>query len=302
MLKSKKLNLNDNAAIIAPCFAMEPDEQIVIRQSLEKLGLNPVFGKSVLKKTIGFAASAEERANDFNEAIKDDRIKMILFDGGEVSNEILPLIDYQAVINHPKIICSYSDSTSVLNAVSVNAGLITYYGQSSCSTLYSDYNTNWFKSAFLGADIPEYTPAEEFRTIYPGMASGELIGGYLLNFAMLTSSSYFKFDKNKKYILFLEDNLCFNPPPAVSRYLSHIAQSEFFNNVTGLIIGYYSEQRIEEFDNLISRFAAAHKIPCLKCDDFGHCGNQAILPIGIEASLDADNKKILFKEAFTADQ
>ena len=300
-LKPEKLNSHDNVAIIAPCFAMEQSEQIVVRNSLEKLGLNPVFGNNVLKKTIGFAATAEERADDFNQAIKDDRIKMILFEGGEVSNEILPLIDYQEVINHPKIICSYSDSTSILNAVTANTGLVTYYGQSWRSTIYSGYNTRWFTSAFFQTDIPNYIPAEEFKTIYPGKTSGELIGGYLLNFALLTGSVYFRFDKNKRYILFLEDNLCFNSPPAVSRYFNHIAQSEFFNNVSGLLIGYYSADKVEDFDNLISGFAAAHKLPCLKCDDFGHCDNQAILPLGIEASLDADSRKILFKEAFTAE-
>ena len=300
-IKPNKLNLHDNVSIIAPCFAMEQSEQIVVKESLKKLGLNPVFGKNVLKKSLGFSATAEERADDFNQAIKDDSIKMILFDGGEVSNEILPLIDYQAVINHPKIICSYSDSTSVLNAVSANTGLVTYYGQSYRSTLYSDYNTCWFTSAFFGTDIPKYLPSEEFKTIYPGKASGELIGGYLLNFALITCSSYFKFDKNKSYILFLEDNICFNGPAAVSRYLNHIAQSEFFRNVNGLLIGYYSPDKVEEFDNLISRFAAEHKLPCLKCDSFGHCDNQAIIPLGIKSTLDADSKKVIFEEAFTSD-
>jgi muramoyltetrapeptide carboxypeptidase len=56
---------------------------------------------------------------------------MLLFGGGWGGNEILPLIDYENIRRNPKLFSSYSDGTSILNAVHAKTGLVTYYGQGS---------------------------------------------------------------------------------------------------------------------------------------------------------------------------
>lgn len=62
--------------------------------------------------------------------IADDSVQMLLFGGGEVSNELLPYIDYALIREHPKLICSYSDSTTLLNAIHFMCGLPVFYGAS----------------------------------------------------------------------------------------------------------------------------------------------------------------------------
>ncbi len=42
---------------------------------------------------------------------------MVLFGGGEGGNELLPYIDFENIATHPKIVCSYSDGTTILNAI-----------------------------------------------------------------------------------------------------------------------------------------------------------------------------------------
>lgn len=86
------------------------------------------FGKNVCLDSYGYAASAEERAQDLNELVADEEVQMVLFNGGESAVEILPHIDYEAIRRHPKLFCSYSDATSILNTIHARTGLVTYYG------------------------------------------------------------------------------------------------------------------------------------------------------------------------------
>ena len=61
----------------------------------------------------------------------------------------------------------------------------------------------------------------------------------MANFALMFGGSYLRIDKTKKYLLFLEDHEQFGSPSVTSKYLSHIEQSGFMNNVSGLILGHY---------------------------------------------------------------
>ena len=72
--------------------------------------------------------SPQERAADLNALIADNDMQLILFGGGESAVEVLPLIDYDSICRHPKLFSSYSDGTSILNAIHAQTGLVTYYG------------------------------------------------------------------------------------------------------------------------------------------------------------------------------
>ena len=101
--------------------------------AIEAQGFRVKFGANTFSLTDGYAASAAERAEDFDAMIADPEVRMILFPGGEISNELLPLINYDAIAEHPKIICSYSDGTTLLEAIHSRTGLVTFYGGSTRS-------------------------------------------------------------------------------------------------------------------------------------------------------------------------
>lgn len=299
MIKPSALKKGDTIGIISPCFSFAEDEKAIVEQSLLHRGYGVKYGKNLFSLSDSYCASAKERADDFNAMISDDDVSMILFEGGEVSNELIPLIDYESIKKHPKIICSYSDSTSILNVITCRSQTVTYYGQSWRGSMYSDYNLDWFNMAFCRPERPVYKTAKGLRCYCKGKASGRLIGGYLLNFSLLMGNPYFSYCQEEKHILFLEDNIAFNSPPAVSRYLSNIDQSDFFKTVSGVIIGHYSPDFNYDFDFVIKKFADKWNLPVVKCEDFGHGEYQAILPIGQTVELDATAEKITFLESFT---
>ena len=107
-------------------------------------------------------------------------------------------------------------------------------------------------------------------TVHEGKCEGSLIGGYLVNFAVMLNGNFLKYDGSKKYILFMEDHICFTNPAAISKFFSHIEQSGLMNCVTGLIFGNYSEDAQPLLIDILKRLSTKYNIPVVKCDDYGH--------------------------------
>jgi len=299
IIKPYQLSEGDTIGILSPSFASKKED---IQQSLEKLereGFKIKIAKNAFKNTYGYAATPEERAEDFNGMIADNDVKMLLFEGGEVCNEILPLIDFSLVRKHPKIISSYSDCTTILNAITSLSGVVTFYGQSP-GTFHNitDYNYQCFKSAFFNNGIPVFKSNSKWEVIREGKCEGTLIGGYLINFAVMLNGNYLKYDAHRKYILFIEDHICFSSPAVVSKYFSHIEQSGLMNCVTGLIFGHYSEEASPILNDILIRLSLKYNIPTIKCDDFGHGANNVIIPIGLNAEINTQKCSLSFKESF----
>ncbi len=296
-IKPRALKFGDTIGIIAPSYAMSPENIKPAADKLTDLGFRVKYGKNLFSTAWGFAGSDIERADDFNEMIADTEVAMLLFGGGEVGNEILPLIDWEAIRRNPKILCSFSDSTTVLNAVTSLTGLVTFYGASPrtfCNL--TDYNLASFESRILYGGTA-YERNSTWRTICSGKAEGILTGGYLVNYAVMQNGEYFAIDKDKNHILFLEDHKMFSTPAVLSKYFSHIAQSGLMDRVTGLIFGHYAEEETPEVDEILRRFGERFGIPVVRCEDFGHGANNAVFPIGISARFDADDGKFEFLES-----
>ena len=124
-----KLKKGDTIGVIAPSNYIEKGDLEYINASIalmEASGFKVKFGKYVFENTLGYGTSPEKRAADINWAFKDDEVKAIMcVKGGEDSNTTLDYIDYEMIKKHPKIICGFSDNTSILNAIHEKTGLVT---------------------------------------------------------------------------------------------------------------------------------------------------------------------------------
>ena len=295
-MQAKRLSKNGTIGIFCPSHVAAMERYAQIIAAIERLGFKVRFGANACKDTYGYAASAEERAADLNALVADESVQMILFSGGESAVEILPLIDYENIRSNPKLFSSYSDATSILNAVYAQTGLITYYGFGAGQfedLRYYDYTQ--FCSHFVeGHSAERFVSGGEWKILRGGNCEGTLIGGYSSLFGLMLSNRYFKYDINKKYLLLLEDHEKFSDVGALSSYLAFIGQSAFMRNVTGLIFGHYSVNVPGELLRCLERFGEKHNIPVVYTDDFGHGTRHAVLPIGANAKLDADNQSMAF--------
>lgn len=291
------MNIGDTIGIISPSHVAAADRYANIISGIETSGFHVKTGENLYKSTYGYLASERERASDLNQMVMDETVKMVFFGGGYGSIELLPYIDYEAIKQHPKFFLSYSDGTSILNAIYSKTGLITYYGQTPGTFVdLLPYNYEQFMMHFVKGNPESWQSNSNWYSIHHGICEGTLIGGYTVNFALSVNSSYLTIDSGKKYILFLEDHEKFNNISCVSMLLSHIEQSPFMDYVAGLLFGHYSDTVHPELFERLKRFGLKHNVPVAYCDDFGHGSNQAILPIGCTVVLDTRGGTMKFND------
>lgn len=298
-VKPERLHKGDMIGFIAPCYALSREVAEQARGSLEELGYHVKYASNLFSDAWGYAGSDRERADDFHEMIEDEDVRMLLFNGGEVSADLLPLLDFRKIRVHPKIILSYSDSTTLLNPISANTGLVTFYGQDiHCFIDRDPYNSGIFNDRLV-EPTGSYRPTAPWRVIHGGNAEGRLIGGYLANYALLPGSEYYALERNMKgYILFLEDHERYYEPSAVSRYLKSLEEDGILQCASGLIFGHYSEKPSPLIDEILSRIGDRYDIPVVRTEDFGHGRYHTILPIGMSAILhtEGENAQFCFDE------
>jgi len=295
-MQAKKLKPGSTIGIFSPSHVLDRNQYARIAAVFRRLGFKVKLAANVFKDTWGYVASAQERAADLNALVADDTVDAIFFTGGESAVDILPYIDYQNIKRHPKIFSTYSDGTSIVNAIYAQTGLVTYYGPTPHDFLdLRQYNYEQFTAHFVTGNPKEFVSDSRWVTLRAGQAEGILIGGYTSLFGLMLSSPYFKYDAKKQYLLFLEDSEYFSNVGEVATYLSFIGQSEFMKSVTGLIFGHYNDAPPKDFFSYLKRFGSTHNIPVVYTDDFGHGINHAVLPIGMKAKLNATAGRLTFE-------
>ena len=95
-----------------------------IEAGIRALGFQVREADNLYRDTYGYLATPEERAADFHQLLYDDEVRLIFFGGGEGSNELLPLLDFDAIRRHPKRMASFSDGTTLLTIVSQQPAVI----------------------------------------------------------------------------------------------------------------------------------------------------------------------------------
>ena len=296
-----KLKKGDTIGVIAPSNYIEKDDLEYINASIalmEASGFKVKFGKYVFEDTLGYGTSPEKRAADINWAFTDDEVKAIMcVKGGEDSNTTLEYIDYEMIKKHPKIICGFSDNTSILNAIHEKTGLVTYHGPTfkSLTSWETGYAYKQFIKTFAEntESLIMGEPEDEYTTIQVGQATGELVGGNLSLFTKLVCGKYAVNVQDK--ILFLEELGFEAAPEMVNRNIYYLKQNGVFDRIAGLWIGNYEHpSKIGLEKIIINAIGDEYKFPIIKSDNFGHIDKKIIIPIGTKAEINT-NEKIKIK-------
>ena len=296
-----KLKKGDTIGVIAPSNYIEKDDLEYINASIalmEASGFKVKFGKYVFEDTLGYGTSPEKRAADINWAFTDGEVKAIMcVKGGEDSNTTLDYIDYEMIKKHPKIICGFSDNTSILNAIHEKTGLVTYNGPTfkSLTSWETGYAYKQFIKTFAEntESLIMGEPEDEYTTIQAGQATGELVGGNLSLFTKLVCGKYAVNVQDK--ILFLEELGFEAAPEMVNSNIYYLKQNGVFDRIAGLWIGNYEHPSKVSIEKIIKNaIEDEYKFPIIKSDNFGHIDKKIIIPIGTKAEINT-NEKIKIK-------
>ena len=209
--------------------------------------------------------------------------------GGNNSNSTFEYINYDNIKKNPKIICGFSDITSLTNMITEKTGLITFSGTNfkTVATDETDYSLKEALKRFLDGSLELGVQGEEYRTIKQGVEEGQLIGGNLNLTSGMVAGKY-SIDFTDK-ILFLEE-LGFETEPAMaSNFLYYMKQNGVFDKVRGIWLGNYThESEIKLEDILLDTIGDEFKGPIIKSENFGHIDKKTVIPIGTMARIDTN--------------
>lgn len=289
-LIANKLNLGDTIGVIAPSdpiVGKNIAELENAKEIVEKAGFKVKFSKNIFLNTNGYSATAKEKAEDLNDMFSDKDVKMIwCAKGGANSNSMFEYIDYNIIKNNPKIICGYSDITSIANIINAKTGLVTF-SATNFKTIATDETDFSFKEALkrFVDENRELGKASDYTVIKDGIAEGELIGGNLSLIKELVCGKY-NIDFTDK-ILFIEEFGLESFPELVSNYLYYMKQNEVFNKIKGLWIGNYNHESNVKLEKIVlDVLENEYDFPIIKSENFGHIENKIAIPIGAKARID----------------
>ena len=295
MIIPKRLEKGDVIGVVAPSNPIVGDNIEEIERAKEiitELGYKVKYSKNLFSNTNKYSSTAEETAEDINEMFADKEVKMIwCAKGGENSNSTFDYLDYNLIKKNPKIICGYSDITSITNVISAKTGLVTFSGTNfkTIATDETEYSLMEIIKRLEQGSLEIGTSIDSYTTIRSGYAEGELIGGNLSLMKGLVAGKYAVNFKNK--ILFLEELGIETGPALVSNHLYYMKQNKIFDQIKGLWIGNYThESEIKLEDILLDTIKDEYNIPIIKSENFGHIERKTVIPIGTKAIINTSRE------------
>jgi muramoyltetrapeptide carboxypeptidase len=318
LVKPRALKKGDTVGVITPStYVADPDTLALVPRTLDYFGLKTKWGANVRKRSGYLGGSIAERVADLHAMFADPEVAAVFcIRGGYGSPQLLDAIDYSIIARNPKIFLGYSDITAMHLAIHKRTGLVTFHGPVALSR-FTSYTQGYFQKAiFEPKPIGKVTnppddnalrPSHMTRTVRGGQARGRLIGGNLSLISALMGTP-FEID-TRGAIFFIED--VGEQPYSMDRMLTQLRLAGKFDQCAAVVFGECSGCRPREFQpsfestfslgEVADQILGGLKVPVLSGMTIGHTADQATLPIGVMASLDADKAELTIKEAATTE-
>ena len=280
------LNNNDKIALVVCSNGKnieDKDRLGKLESILVEMGLVPIFTKYIYKDKFGCGAKAQVRAEELMSFYKNKEIKAIFdISGGDIANEVLDYLDYDAIKRNYKPFFGYSDLTTVLNALVSKTNEINYLYQI-LNIIENDEIRKNFENTFLKNQNSLFDVNWKF--LQGSSIEGEVIGGNIRCFLKLVGTQYFP--KSDGKLLFIE-----GLGTSIERLATNLAQLKqigVFDKISGLLIGTFTkiekEISLEELFEFIQEYIPV-SLPVVKTQQVGHAKDSKALKIGELVHID----------------
>lgn len=312
----RKLTYGDHIRIVSPSSSIELlggfKANLSAKRSLEKLGFTVSFSNNYMENDLLNSSSISSRVSDIHDAFRDSHVHAILATiGGFNANELLPYLDYDLIKKHPKIICGYSDTTALLNAIYAKTGMETYMGPSYSSFKMDegqDYQSRmwlnavtrhsyslvpsreWSDDAWYDPSQPRHFKPTEWKVYNDGKAQGTIIGGNLSTFGLLRGTEFAP--KPENYVLFLEG--------AEEEHYTEVARNlaallQVYPDPQAVVFGRFPKETQMTEDILrfiLDKHPILKKVPVMYDLDFAHTQPLFTFTIGAQVTIDTIHRQL----------
>jgi muramoyltetrapeptide carboxypeptidase len=282
-----RLRPGDRVRVISLSGSFPRSTWASARAFAEPLGLRCSFGKSLYRDPGYLGRDPRRRADDFNEAVRDDGVRAILlFRGGNSAAETLPHLDLDALARRPKVVAGYSDHSSIVLAVRARARLVSFLvppmllERPRARSLSVESFRRLAMEGASGLAMPPAT-GERWRA---GRARGPLVAGNLAVLRNLLGTPYLP-SLDGALLAWEEIG---ESVQDVNAMLTQLANTGALARLAGMVVGHLegvprSEAGVTLRTLVLARAAG---VPVYKTRAFGHFRPCFTLPLGVRASLD----------------
>jgi muramoyltetrapeptide carboxypeptidase len=284
----------------------------------EAAGYRVKLADGVYERDAYVAGDPKQRGHDINALFADPEVDVVqCLQGGYGSAQAIPYIDFDVIRDHPKPFVGFSDITALHTAIRHYTGLVTFYGPGLAGLDDPDKSPEErkFTQDRLLQALSATTPLGEMprkpgdnyiRPLTPGKVSGQIAGGCLWLLGQAIGTEW-QIDLDGK-IFFFEDVDA--PPWYIDGILNQMSQAGMLKGVIGVVVGElercdWSEARPEypqslSIEDVLERYIQPLGVPAIYGLPLGHGKNMATLPLGVEVTLDADERRLVVDESATA--
>ena len=297
-LRPRALRPGSRIALVAPAGPLRPERIFAAEQRCRILGFDPVVGPRAGGRSGFLAGPDADRLSDLQHAFDDDSVDAVwALRGGWGTARIIDDLDLSRQLRDPIPFIGFSDNTAVHARLSA-MGVISFHAP------HPDFGTPasldpWFRRVTtcpgpIGA-LPT-SPSTRPLALCGGRTTGRLVGGNLSIVASLCGTrDQIRADGR---ILLLED--VGEPAYRIDRLLVQLRRAGVLDGVVGLALGTFSgiaDEEVEPVRAILAGLADDTGVPTLLGLPFGHTALNHAVPLGVEATLDAEAGSLVLNEA-----
>lgn len=299
-VRPARLRPGSTVALVAPSG---PVNEALLRRGiaiLESWGLTVRVGEHVLDRhpTLPYLAGLDvHRAADLQRAWCDPTVDAVMcVRGGYGAMRMVDLLDWPAMIEAgPKLFTGSSDITALHEAVGSRLNVVTLFSPLLASEISFDVGgQKHFRQTLFEPESVLTLTGPATTALGDGVGHGMIVGG---NLSLLASGvgEPDAFVPPDESLVLLED--VNEEPYQVDRMLTQLLRAGWFTGVTGVALGSWKGCGTpDEVRAVMADLLVGLGIPVVWELGFGHCPDQLTIPLGAEATLDADQGTLTLAE------
>jgi muramoyltetrapeptide carboxypeptidase len=292
-------------ALLSPSRWVDPDVIDASKGLFKAWGHELVIDPQNFARDGVLAGTNAERADALMRAFLDPSIDAILCArGGSGATYFLDLLDYEIIKAHPKPFIGFSDVTGLLNAITTQTGIITYYGPTASYLADPRCADTVARDMLDVVTSPTQLVHKTFQSgplataSRDGTAHGRLFGGNLTLLSSLLGTPYEWPDDD--VILLIEE--IEEPLYKIERMINHLRLAGKLQNIAALLVGemvgILDEQPALDpalhtrYGRSLTQIVLEHipqSIPVVFDLPIGHGAGLVTLPIGAETMITIQN-------------
>ena len=313
LIRPPRLAEGDHIVVVSPSstIADRLAAADAARSRLEKtFGVEITYSKNARGQHFYSSGTARQRSDDIMSAFTDPTVRAVFFStGGATAIDVVDQLDYDIIAANPKIVAGLSDSSTLLNAITARAGVVTFHGfemfdfadqelpyaaQSLRSVLFEGWSGPYEPNPDWRDLHNESTAYATWREIRGGVAQGPAVGGNSDAFMQLIGTSYAP--RLEGAMLFLETYRL--QKRHIQALFEELKLRGAFDAIRGLVIGYCLGSDApgvgnERFIGDIALEATdGYEFPMMQVGEIGHQVENLIVPVGAEIRIDASKQEL----------